>query len=82
MPKAKSTTRDHSSNVNALPAYVIVQKLNGRVYTYMETEEHYKNAEQHRVADGGFRLDTSLLGFECDLRAYGDNVYFVFPLRQ
>lgn len=80
--KLKTTELSEFPAANAQKAYVIVQKMSGRVYTYLETAEHFESAEQHRRADGCQRLDAMLLGIECDLSIYADNTYFVFPLQQ
>lgn len=83
--KSRKTKTTEISKIQAIqrdvPAYVIVQKLNGRVYTYRETAEHFESAEKHRRDDGCQRLDPMLLGIECDLSVYADNTYFVFPLQ-
>lgn len=64
---------------DAVPKYLIVQKLRGKIFTYKETAAHYEIVEGERQVES-LRLDPKMLEYECDLSAYGDNVYFVFNL--
>lgn len=60
------------------PAYLIVEKIDGEVHVYMESANHYENAKQWRY--DSIELSPEVLGHECNLAAYGDNVHFVFKL--
>lgn len=62
------------------PAYIIVEKVDGKVHVYRETAAHYAVTEPDRQRDGSRRLPPELLDFECDLSCYGSGVYFVFPI--
>jgi len=59
---------------------LIVEKLDGEVFVYMETEREYDNNEPERIDEGSRRLPFSILNQECDLSAYADNVHWSFYL--
>jgi len=61
------------------PTRLIYEKSAGSTYLYMETEAAYAETEPKRQ-EILRRLDFRLLDLECDLSAYADNIYFVFPL--
>lgn len=56
---------------------LIVEKMDGDVYVYLESEALYRSNEAER---GSRRLPTSILDWECDLSAYADDVHWVFDL--
>lgn len=64
------------------PKHLIVEKSNGRLFVYRETEEHFKLAEAEREREKLHQLPADLLDFECDLSSYADNTYFVFKLAE
>lgn len=59
---------------------LIVEKMDGEVYVYLESERTYEANQPSRESDGSRRLTGRLLLEECDLSAYADNVHWVFDV--
>lgn len=58
---------------------LIIEKIEGQVYAYMEREKHFKNVRCQR---GTPLLDASALNDECDLSKYDDDFYMVFNIKK
>lgn len=56
--------------------YLIIEKVYGDIYAYMEDAEHFKKMELHR----GRRLPASVLNEECDLSCLPKNSHIVFKI--
>ncbi len=57
---------------------LIIQKLDGSVYVYRETEKMFKNNEKQRANP---LLDSAVLDDECDLGKYED-FHMVIPIKK
>lgn len=57
---------------------LIIEKINGIVYAYRETEKHFKKAEKQRK----FRkFSTKDLDKECNLSHYDNDCHFVIDIK-
>lgn len=52
----------------------VVEKINGNVYVYVNTERHFRKIERTL---SGERFTYKDLAEECDLSTYPDNCHFV-----
>lgn len=59
---------------------LIVEKIEGTVYVYLEGEVEYAKNQEDRETEGSRRLTARLLSEECDTSVYADNVHWVFAL--
>jgi hypothetical protein len=59
---------------------LIIEKLEGIVYVYLEEEAIYRANESVRLDDGSRRLTCRLFDEECDTSVYADNVHWVFDV--
>lgn len=59
---------------------LIVEKLEGTVYVYLEAEATFAVNESQRLDDGSRRLTGRLFSEECDTSVYADNVHWVFDV--
>lgn len=57
---------------------LLIEKIDGTVYAYRETEKHHKAVQPKR---GTPRLDPTLLSEDCDLSDYSD-FHMVFDLKK
>lgn len=60
---------------------LIIEKLDGETFAYIESGRHFRQMEEAREADGLKKLPVELLNHECNLDAYGDGTYFVLELK-
>lgn len=64
---------------------LIVSRQDDEYYVYIENEKHFKIIEKKTKKAGGRKdmrkLDAKELENECRLESYGDNIYFVFDIK-
>lgn len=58
---------------------LIIEKLDGVVYAYMEREKLFRKLEPTRDTP---LVETSLLNDDCDLDNYSDDFHMVFDIKQ
>lgn len=56
---------------------IIIQKSDGNVYVYRESEESFKNNEPNRIDDGLQRIQFTTFDNDCDTKYMPDNSYCV-----
>jgi hypothetical protein len=57
---------------------LIIERIDGVVYAYSETERHHRAASKTRSTPA---INPSVLAFECDLSHYG-NFHMVFDVKR
>jgi hypothetical protein len=73
----KEEKMSHNKNTDAA-AFWICEKSDGNLYLYSESAEHYHVGEASRKHDKLTRLDSRVLGSECEIEiSMPDNSYFV-----
>ena len=57
---------------------LVIEKWDGAVYVYRETNKHHRKTEKHRTTP---RLEPKLLDADCDITGRGD-FHMVFDLKK
>lgn len=61
---------------------LVLEKRDGEVYCYRESEKHHRKVERSRLIAKLTRIHPVSLDGECNLDHYGDNWYMVFELKE
>jgi hypothetical protein len=59
---------------------LIIEKLEGTVYVYLEDEAKHRANEASRLDNGSRRLTCRIFDEECDTSVYADSVHWVFDV--